>query len=129
MLCGIGMNLVEVAWKSTLKTQYPNPNDYSSFLGRCMTATGTVTFVMMLLSRPVFGKCGLGTAAFVTPTVLLGTGALLVCPSHALTQDFGLMVLDMLTVVDDQTALPCSKTCMSLLMTCYTITPSCHSVH
>jgi AAA family ATP:ADP antiporter len=41
---GISINLVEVTWKSKIKAQFPNPNDYSSFMGDFSTATGAVTF-------------------------------------------------------------------------------------
>ena len=30
---GISINLVEVTWKSQVKLQYPNYNDYSTFMG------------------------------------------------------------------------------------------------
>ena len=72
---GISINLVEVTWKSKIKAQFPNPNDYSQFMGNFSTATGAVTFLMMLLSRVIFRKFGWGTAALITPTVLLITGA------------------------------------------------------
>ena len=72
---GISINLVEVTWKSKIKAQFPNPNDYSLFMGNFSTATGAVTFLMMLLSRVIFRKFGWGTAALITPTVLLITGA------------------------------------------------------
>ncbi len=71
---GISINLVEVTWKSKIKAQFPNPNDYSMFMGNFSTATGTVTFAMMLLSRVIFKKFGWGTAALITPTLLLITG-------------------------------------------------------
>jgi len=71
---GISINLVEVTWKSKIKAQFPNPNDYSSFMGDFSTATGAVTFVMMLVSRVIFKKFGWGGAAIITPTVLLITG-------------------------------------------------------
>ena len=38
---GISINLVEVTWKSKIKAQFPNPNDYSAFMGEFSTATGT----------------------------------------------------------------------------------------
>lgn len=72
---GISINLVEVTWKSKIKLQYPNPNDYSLFMGNFSTATGAVTFAMMLLSRVIFRKFGWGVAALITPTVILVTGA------------------------------------------------------
>lgn len=71
---GISINLVEVTWKSKIKQQFPNPNDYSQFMGNFSTATGSVTFLMMLLSRYIFRKFGWGVAAAITPTVLLITG-------------------------------------------------------
>lgn len=79
MLCqvvayGISINLVEVTWKSKIKAQFPNPNEYSSFMGDFSSATGAVTFVMMLLSRTIFKKYGWGVAALITPVVLLITG-------------------------------------------------------
>ncbi|BDA49057.1 ADP,ATP carrier protein 1 [Coccomyxa sp. Obi] len=71
---GISINLVEVTWKGKIKQQFPNPNDYSSFMGDFSSATGAVTFIMMLLSRVIFRKYGWGVAAQITPTVLLITG-------------------------------------------------------
>lgn len=68
---GISINLVEVTWKSKLKAQYPNPNDYSAFMGNFSTATGTVTFALMILSRFIFKTYGWGVAAQVrTPSHL-----------------------------------------------------------
>lgn len=43
-------------------------------MGDFSTATGIVTFTMMLLSQWIFGKYGWGVAAAITPTVLLLTG-------------------------------------------------------
>ncbi|CAH2041874.1 unnamed protein product [Thlaspi arvense] len=71
---GISINLVEVTWKSKLKAQFPSPNEYSSFMGDFSTATGIMTFTMMLLSQWIFDKYGWGVAARITPTVLLLTG-------------------------------------------------------
>ncbi len=45
---GISINLVEVSWKSQLKLQYPNSNDYNTFIGYFSTITGAVTILMML---------------------------------------------------------------------------------
>ena len=73
---GISINLVEVTWKGKIKAQYPNPNDYSAFMGTFSTFTGIVTFLMMLASRTIFKKYGWGVAAQITPVVLLITGFL-----------------------------------------------------
>lgn len=72
---GISINLVEVTWKSQLKIQYPNPNDYSAFMGWFSACTGAVTILMMLfVGGNVIRLKGWGFAAAITPVVLLITG-------------------------------------------------------
>lgn len=72
---GVSINLVEVTWKGQLKLQYPNPNDYSVFMGNFSTITGFVTILMMLfVGSNVIRRFGWGTAALITPIVLLVTG-------------------------------------------------------
>ncbi|MBA2368840.1 MAG: NTP/NDP exchange transporter [Candidatus Protochlamydia sp.] len=72
---GIAINLVEITWKSQLKEQYPNPNDYSAFMGLFSTMTGAVTILMMLfVGGNVIRLKGWGFAAQITPVVLLVTG-------------------------------------------------------
>lgn len=71
---GMSINIVEVTWKSRLRAAYPDPNAYSAFMGNFSTATGAVTFVMMIVGRYIFRKFGWGAAAFVTPLVLGVTG-------------------------------------------------------
>lgn len=74
---GISINLVEVTWKSQVKLQYPNPNDYSTFMGYFSTVTGAVTILMMLfVGGNLIRRKGWGFAALVTPVVLLITGVL-----------------------------------------------------
>lgn len=72
---GICINLVEVTWKSQLKLQYPNANDYNAFMGKFSTITGIVTICMMFIGGWVIRKKGWGFAAMITPIVLLLTGA------------------------------------------------------
>ncbi len=72
---GIAINLVEVSWKSQVKLQYPNPNDYSAFMGYFSTVTGFITILMMLfVGGNLIRRKGWGFAALVTPVVLLITG-------------------------------------------------------
>jgi len=71
---GMSINIVEVSWKAKLKQAYPNPNDYSEFMGWFSSCTGAVTLVMMLIGQRVFKYAGWGVAALITPTVLLATG-------------------------------------------------------
>lgn len=72
---GISINLVEVTWKSQVKLQYPNPNDYSTFMGYFSTMTGFITILMMLfVGGNLIRRKGWSFAALVTPVVLLITG-------------------------------------------------------
>ncbi|CCB90293.1 ADP,ATP carrier protein 1, partial [Waddlia chondrophila 2032/99] len=71
---GISINLVEVTWKNQLKLQYPNPNDYSAFMGGFSRWTGLVTICMMFVGGYIIRTKGWGFAAAITPVVLLLTG-------------------------------------------------------
>lgn len=72
---GVCINLVEVTWKSQLKLQYPNSNDYNSFMGLFSQITGITTILMMLfVGSNTIRKLGWTAAALMTPIVLLITG-------------------------------------------------------
>ncbi|HLB52358.1 MAG TPA: Npt1/Npt2 family nucleotide transporter, partial [Chlamydiales bacterium] len=72
---GMSINLVEVAWKSQLKLQYPNPNDYQNFMGSFSMVTGGLTiFMMLFVGGNVIRRLGWGVAALFTPIVLAITG-------------------------------------------------------
>lgn len=80
MAYGICINLVEVTWKGQLKLQYPNPNDYSTFMGYFSTITGAVTiFMLLFVGGNLVRRKGWGVAAMVTPIVLAITGGLFFC--------------------------------------------------
>ena len=68
---GMCINLVEVSWKAKIKLAFPNPNDYSAFMGNFSSAMGSVTLIMMLIGRSIFQRFGWRSAALVTPTVRL----------------------------------------------------------
>lgn len=74
---GISINLIEVTWKHQVKLQYPNPSDYSNFMGHFSLVTGIVSFIMVLfVGGNVIRGCGWLFAARLTPIVLLVTGVL-----------------------------------------------------
>jgi AAA family ATP:ADP antiporter len=73
---GMSINIVEVSWKSKLKQQFPNPNDYSEFMGLFSSVTGTVTLAMMIIGRRIFKVFGWGVAAMITPAVIAATGGI-----------------------------------------------------
>jgi len=71
---GISINLVEVSWKNQLKLQFPNPNEYSTFMGYFSTVTGFTTIISILFIARSAIKKGWGFAAMITPIVLSITG-------------------------------------------------------
>ncbi|AAF39198.1 ADP,ATP carrier protein 1 [Chlamydia muridarum str. Nigg] len=74
---GVCINLVEVTWKSQLKMQFPNPNEYSAFMGTFSFWTGVVSvFVMLFIGGNVIRRFGWLTGALVTPVMVLVTGAI-----------------------------------------------------
>jgi len=71
---GMCINLVEVSWKAKLKQAFPNPNEYSAFMGNFSSVTGAVTLMMMIIGRTIFSKYGWRAGALVTPTMIGVTG-------------------------------------------------------
>lgn len=72
---GISINLIEVTWKGQVKLQFPNYNDYSTFMGYFSTVTGFITILMMLfVGGNVLRNKGWGFTAMITPVVLFITG-------------------------------------------------------
>jgi AAA family ATP:ADP antiporter len=73
---GISINLVEGVWKSQVKIQFPNPNDYSAFMGKYSIFTGALTILFMLAGANIMRLFRWFTAAVITPTMILVTGIL-----------------------------------------------------
>lgn len=71
---GISINLIEVTWKSQLKMQYPDSNDYNTFMGYFSTYTGILSLIMLFIGGDLIRRFGWGPAALVTPVVLLVSG-------------------------------------------------------
>lgn len=72
---GMSINLIEITWKDRLKTLYPDPNDYSTFMGWFSFSTGVITVLMMLfVGGNAIRLGGWRFAAMITPIVLAITG-------------------------------------------------------
>lgn len=68
------INYGEVVWKSQLKLQFPNPNDYSIFRGYFSTCISIFSLVMFFIGGSLIRKYGWKAAALATPIVLLIAG-------------------------------------------------------
>jgi len=73
---GIGINLVEGAWKSALRIQFPMKNDYSQYMGHYLTWLGICTVISMVVGVNVLRRFSWYTAAILTPLMLGITGAI-----------------------------------------------------
>ncbi|MGA8164843.1 MAG: NTP/NDP exchange transporter [Waddliaceae bacterium] len=71
---GICINLVEVTWKSKIKEQFTNANDYNTFMGGLSFLTGAATIFMMFIGGYIIRSKGWKSGAMLTPTILLATG-------------------------------------------------------
>jgi len=73
----ISINLIEVTWKHQLHLQFPDKLEFSNFYGRYQSILGWATiFMMLFISSNVLRKFGWAFGAYITPVVLLITGAL-----------------------------------------------------
>lgn len=71
---GVSINLVEGAWKSALRLQFPLKNDYSAYMGNYFTWLGICTIISMLVGVNVLRRFSWFTGAILTPLMLGITG-------------------------------------------------------
>lgn len=76
VLCyNIGINLVEVVWKNQIKQLYPNPNDFTIYMGEVMSWMAIIaTVISVFITGNVIRKLSWTTSALVTPIVTLIAG-------------------------------------------------------
>ena len=71
---GITTNLVEVAWKASLREKFWDPRLYSAFMGSVSSALGLCTGAAMIVSPTIFLKCSWRQVASVNPYLMLYGG-------------------------------------------------------
>lgn len=68
---GLSVNLVEVTWKAVLQLQYPDPNDYQSYMGILQFSLGIVSLIIaVFVGGNVIRRYGWYLSAQLTPIVL-----------------------------------------------------------
>jgi AAA family ATP:ADP antiporter len=63
----ITLNLVEVIWKKQLTLQFPNPMEYSSFMGKFYGVMGVSAILIVLITKNVMSRFGWLYGAIITP--------------------------------------------------------------
>ncbi len=70
----LAMNLIEVVWKNQIKHVYPNPNDYTAYMGDVMTVMGIIATVVAIFFTNSFIRRSWTTAALIPAVIVLITG-------------------------------------------------------
>lgn len=67
----ISVSFADIVWKSQLKLKFPNPCDYSAFIGYFSSMVSVITLIMLFVGGGVVRKFGWKKAALATPLMLL----------------------------------------------------------
>ncbi len=71
----IAINLIEVVWKNQIKQVYPNPNEYSVYMGEVMTLMGIIaTITAIFITGNVIRRFSWTTTALISPVIVLVSG-------------------------------------------------------
>lgn len=68
---GTSVNLIEGLWKSQLKLQYHDENDYNTFMSNFTIWTGIASMVMLIIGGNILRLCRWVVAALATPLVFV----------------------------------------------------------
>ncbi len=73
----ISINMIEIIWKDQIRALFPNPIDFSAYMGKALSATGILsTFIGFFLCGSMIRKLGWTVSALITPVALLVSGLL-----------------------------------------------------
>lgn len=73
----VAINMIEIVWKDQIRELYPDPIDFTAYMGKVLTAIGVLsTFVGLFICGNVIRKFGWTVSALVTPILILVTGIL-----------------------------------------------------
>lgn len=67
------INLVEVVWKDQLRTLYPNPSEFNTYMNNLTSIMGVVSTITALFMAKIISRFGWTKTALVTPVIMLVT--------------------------------------------------------
>lgn len=73
---GVSVNLVEGVWKAKIKELYPTKEAYTAYMGQFQGYMGAGAILFMLIGSNILRAVSWGTAASLTPLMILITGAI-----------------------------------------------------
>jgi len=75
VMYNIAINLLEVVWKDQVKVLYPNPGEFSAYMGQVLTAIGVLaTFTSIFLSGNLIRRYSWTSIAMISPVIIITTG-------------------------------------------------------
>ena len=63
--------LVETVWKGIVKSSYPDPIDYTNFIGHIQTYTAITSMICMIISAYIMRFISWRSASLITPIIIL----------------------------------------------------------
>ncbi len=86
----LAINLIEVVWKDQMKTLYPNPADYNTYMGQVMfTMAILASLASLLTTSKVIQHYSWTVCALISPILVTITGILffhfIIFPNHGLS--------------------------------------------
>lgn len=73
---GLTSNLIEVAWKESIRALHPKPQDYNAYINQITTIIGIFAVCAALVSQWIFRSFCWKKVALITPVTLLFTSIL-----------------------------------------------------
>jgi ATP:ADP antiporter, AAA family len=70
----VAMNLIEIVWKNQIKQVYPNPGDYTAYMGDVMTVMGIIATVVSIFFTNSFIRRSWTVAALIPAITVLVMG-------------------------------------------------------
>jgi AAA family ATP:ADP antiporter len=76
---GISVNLVEGIWKAKIRELYPTRELYTAYMGQFQGWMGLGSIIFMIIGSNILRRVTWGTAAILTPIMMLITGLAFFC--------------------------------------------------
>lgn len=71
----VAINLIEVVWKNQIRQVYPNPSEYSAYMGEVMTLMAIIaTLVSIFITGNIMRRFSWTVSALIPPVLILLTG-------------------------------------------------------
>lgn len=75
MTYNVAINLIEVVWKNQIKQIYPNPSEYSAYMGEVMTLMAIIaTLASIFITGNIMRRFSWTVSALIPPVLILLTG-------------------------------------------------------